>query len=150
MEEFALSQISKMKSQHLSLFPAYGGAITAWLYHPKWKHLEMASYPKLATDDATGEHYEDQEEQGNSYVPTWLVETSTQRCVLHAQLQQQLYSVLQTSFGEHEKKIFSNFAIIHDMTAADDQQPRPMHEEDRERNFALTIAGPMERMRFWQ
>ena len=48
-----------------------------------------------------------------------------------------LYSVLQTSFGEREKEIFSNFAIIHDMTATDDQQPRPMHEEGRERNFAF-------------
>ena len=54
---------------------------------------------------------------------------------LHAQLQQQSHSVLQAGFGEHEKEIFSNFAIIHDMTAADDQQPRPMYEEDRERNF---------------
>ena len=45
--------------------------------------------------------------------------------------------VLQTSFGELEKEIFSNFAIIHDMTAATDQQPRPMHEENRERNFAF-------------
>ena len=41
------------------------------------KQLQMASYPKLATDDAPGEHYEDQDEQGNSYVPTWLVETNT-------------------------------------------------------------------------
>ena len=102
----------------------------------------MASYPKLATDDAAGEHYEDQEEQGNSYVPTWLVETSTQRCVLHAQLQQQLYSVLHTSFGELEKEIFSNFALIHDMTVADDQQPRPMHEEEREKNFAFDNRWP--------
>jgi hypothetical protein len=78
------------------------------------------------------QHYEDQEEQWNSYVPTWLVETNTKRCVLHAQLQQQLHSVLQTSFGEHEKEIFSKFAIINDMTAADDQQPRPMHKEVRE------------------
>ena len=68
---------------------------------------------------------------------------------LHAQLQEQLHSVLQTSFGEHEKEIFSNFAIIHDMIAADDQQPRPMHEEDRERNLHLTIAGSMERTSFW-
>ena len=30
----------------------------------------MASYPKLATDDAAGEHYEDQDEKGNAYVPT--------------------------------------------------------------------------------
>ena len=97
----------------------------------------MASYPKLATDDATGEHYEDQDEQGNSYVPTWLVETNTQRCILHALLQQQWYSVLQTSFGEHEKEFFSNFGVMYDMTAADDQQPRPMHGEDRERNFAF-------------
>ena len=56
---------------------------------------------------------------------------------LHAQLQQQLHSVLQTSFGELETEFFSNFAIIHDMTAATDQQPRPMHEENRERNFAF-------------
>ena len=56
---------------------------------------------------------------------------------LHAQLQQQLHSVLQAGFGEHEKEIFSNFAIIHDMTAADDRQPRPVHEEDRERFFAF-------------
>ena len=45
--------------------------------------------------------------------------------------------VLQTSFGELEKEVFSNFAIIHDMTVATDQQPRPMHEENRERNFAF-------------
>ena len=101
------------------------------------KTVGLASYPKLAADDATGEHYEDQDEQGNAYVPTWLVETNTQRCVLHAQLQQQFHGVLQTSFGELEKEIFSNFAIIHDMTAATDQQPRPMHEENRERNFAF-------------
>ena len=82
--------------------------------------MELAGCPKLVADDAAGEHYEDQDEKGNAYVPTWLVKTKTQRCVLHAQLQQQLYSVLQTSFGEHEKEIFSNFAIIHDMTAADD------------------------------
>jgi len=50
--------------QHLSLFPALGGAITGWLYHPKWKQLEMASYPKLTTEDATGEHYEGEDEQG--------------------------------------------------------------------------------------
>jgi hypothetical protein len=31
---------------------------------------------------------------------------------LHAQLQQHSPSVLQTSFGEHEKEIFSNSAII--------------------------------------
>ena len=83
------------------------------------KTVGLASYPKLAADDATGEHYEDQDEQGNAYVPTWLVETNTQRCVLHAQLQQQFHSVLQTSFGELEKEIFSNFGII--MTAATDQ-----------------------------
>ena len=46
------------------------------------KTVGLASYPKLAADDATGEHYEDQDEQGNAYVPTWLVETNTQRCVL--------------------------------------------------------------------
>ena len=102
MEEHALSIISKMKSQHLALFPSLGRAITGWLYHPKWKQLEMASYPKLTTEE---DQYEDQ--QGNTYVPAWIVETNTQRCVLHEQLQQQLYSVLQTSFGEHEKEIFS-------------------------------------------
>ena len=91
----------------------------------------MASYPKLAAEE---DQYEDQ--QGETYVPAWVVETNTQRCVLHAQLQQQLYSVLQTSFGEHEREIFSTFAIIHDMTAADDQQPRPMLEDDRGKNFA--------------
>jgi len=101
------------------------------------KTVGLASYPKLAADDATGEHYEDQDEQGNAYVPTWLVETNTQRCVLHAQLQRQFHGVLQTSFGELEKEFFSNFAIIHDMTVATDQQPRPMHEENRERNFAF-------------
>ena len=88
------------------------------------KTVGLASYPKLTADDATGEHYEDQDEQGKAYVPTWLVETNTQRCVLHSQLQQQFHGVLQT-------------AIIHDMTAATDQQPRPMHEENRERNFAF-------------
>ena len=67
----------------------------------------MASYPKLATDDAAGEHYEDQDEKGNAYVPTWLVETNTQRCVLHAQLQQQLHGVLQAGFGETRKGNFS-------------------------------------------
>ena len=41
----------------------------------------MASYPKLAADDAAGEHYEDQDEKGNVYVPTWLVETNTQHSV---------------------------------------------------------------------
>ena len=45
------------------------------------KTVGLASYPKLAADDATGEHYEDQDEQGNSYVPTWLVETIAQHCV---------------------------------------------------------------------
>ena len=40
----------------------------------------MASYPKLATDDAAGEYHEDQDEKGNAYVPTWLVETNTQHC----------------------------------------------------------------------
>ena len=60
---------------------------------------------------------------------------------LHAQLQQQLHIVLQTSFGEHEKEIFSNFAIIHDMTAAADQQPRPMHGEVEKGILHLTIAG---------
>ena len=45
------------------------------------KTVGLASYPKLAADDATGEHYEDQDEQGNAYVPTWLVETNTQHCV---------------------------------------------------------------------
>ena len=49
---------------------------------------------------------------------------------------------MHTSFGELEKEIFSNFAIIHDMKAADDQQPRPMHEEDRERNFAFDNRWP--------
>ena len=68
---------------------------------------------------------------------------------LHAQLQQQLHIVLQTSFGEHEKEIFSNFAIIHDMTAAADQQPRPMHEEVEKGILHLTIAGSMERTSFW-
>ena len=96
----------------------------------------MASYPKLATEDATEEQYKEEDEHGDAYVPAWIVETNTQRYVLHAQLQQQLHSVLQTSFGEHEKEIFSNFAIIHDMTAADDQQPRPMHEEDRAHNLS--------------
>ena len=71
------------------------------------KTVGLASYPKLAADDATGEHYEDQDEQGNAYVPTWLVETNTQRCVLHAQSQQQFHSVLQTSFGELEKEILA-------------------------------------------
>ena len=59
----------------------------------------MASYPKLATEDDTGEHYEEEDEQGNTCVPALIVETNTQRCVLNAQLQQQLYGVLQTSFG---------------------------------------------------
>ena len=63
MEEHALSIISKMKSQHMSLFPSSGRAITGWLYHPKWKQLEMASYPKLATEE---DQYEDG--QGNTYV----------------------------------------------------------------------------------
>ena len=45
------------------------------------KTVGLASYPKLAADDATGEHYQDQDEQGNAYVPTWLVETNTQHCV---------------------------------------------------------------------
>ena len=36
-----------------------------------------------ATEDATGEHYEDQDEQGNAYVPTWIVKTNTQRCVFY-------------------------------------------------------------------
>ena len=97
----------------------------------------MASYPKLATDDAAGEHYEDQDEKGNAYVPTCSLKLILSILFLHAQLQQQLHGVLQAGFDEHEKEIFSNFAIIHDMTAADDQQPRPMHEEDRERNFAF-------------
>ena len=136
MEEHALSIISKMKSQHLSLFPSSGRAITGWLYYPKWKQLEMASYPKLAKEE---DHVD---QQGETYVPAWIVETNTQRCVLHAQLQQQLYSVLQTSFGDHEREIFSTYAIIHDMTAADDQQPRPMHEEDREKNFDLDNRWP--------
>ena len=65
----------------------------------------MVSYPKLAPEDTTGDHYEEEDEQENAYVPTLIVETNTQCCVLHAQLQQQLYSVLQTSFGEHEKEI---------------------------------------------
>ena len=40
----------------------------------------------IVTDDATGEHYEDRDEQGNAYVPTWLVETNTQHSVLQQQL----------------------------------------------------------------
>ena len=68
---------------------------------------------------------------------------------LHAQLQQQLHIVLQTSFGEHEKEIFSNFAIINDMTAAADQQPRPMHGEVEKGILHLTIAGSMKRTSFW-
>ena len=84
MEEHALSIISKMKSQHLSLFPSSGRTITGWLYYPKWKQLEMASYPKLAKEE---DHVD---QQGETYVPAWIVETNTQRCVLHAQLQQQL------------------------------------------------------------
>ena len=47
MEDYALSIISTMKSQHMSLFPVSGEAITVWLHYPKWKQLEMASYPKL-------------------------------------------------------------------------------------------------------
>ena len=97
----------------------------------------MASYPKLAKEE---DQYVDQ--QGETYVPAWIFETNTQRCVLHAQLQQQLYSVLQTSFGDHEREIFSTYAIIHDMAAVDDQQPRPMHEEDREKNFYLDNRWP--------
>ena len=62
------------------------------------KTVGLASYPKLAADDATGEHYEDQDEQGNAYVPTWLVETNTQRCVLHAQLQQQFHGCAANEF----------------------------------------------------
>ena len=89
------------------------------------KTVGLASYPKLAADDATGEHYEDQDEQGNAYVPTWLVETNTQSCVLHAQLQQQFHGVLQTSFGELEKE-FKGKGILH-----------------------LTVAGSMERTSFW-
>ena len=84
MEEYALGIISKMKSQHLSLFPASGSAITSWLYHPKWKQLEMASYPKLETENATEKQEKD--ENGDVYVPAWIVETNNQRHVLHAQL----------------------------------------------------------------
>ena len=134
MEEFALGIISRMKTLHVPLFPASGGAITSWLYHPKWKHLEMASYPKL--EQETEDAFEKQNEDEDTYVPAWIVETNNQRHVLHAQLQQQLYHVLQNSFGEHEKEIFSKFAIFQDMTVVDDQQPRPMHEEDTEKTFA--------------
>ena len=88
MEEYALSIISEMKSLYMSLFPASGGTITGWMYHPKGKQLEMTSHPKFAT----GEPYEEEDKQGNAHVPTWIVEINTQRCVLHAQLQQQLYS----------------------------------------------------------
>ena len=71
MEEYALGIISKMKSQHVPLFPASGGAITSWLYHPKWKQFEMASYPKLEpeTEDATEEQYKEEDEHGDTYVP---------------------------------------------------------------------------------
>ena len=94
MEEYALGIISKMKSLHVPLFPASGGAITSWLYHSKWKQLEMASYPKLAMEDDTEEQYKEENEHGDTYAPAWIVETNTQRYVLHAQLQQPLYSVL--------------------------------------------------------
>ena len=134
MEEYALGIISSMKTLHVPLFPASGGAITSWLYHPKWKHLEMPSYPKLEPETEDG--IEKQNEDEDTYVPAWIVETNNQRHVLHAQLQQQLYHVLQNSFGEHEKEIFSKFAIFQDMTVVDDQQPRPMHEEDTEKTFA--------------
>ena len=69
----------------------------------------MASYPKLATDDAAGEHYEDQGKKGNVYVPTCLLKLILSILFLHAQLQQQLHSVLQAGFGEHEKEIFQQF-----------------------------------------
>ena len=86
MEEYADGIIGRMKTLHVPLFPASGGAITSWLYHPKWKQLEMASYPKLATEDATEEQYNEEDENGDAYVPAWIVETNTQRYVLHAQL----------------------------------------------------------------
>ena len=101
--------------------------------------MELASYPKLAADDAAGEHYEDQDGKkgGMLTYQHGSFKLILSIVFLHAQLHQQLHSVLQTSFGEHEKEIFSKFAIIHDMTAAADQQPRPMHEEVRGRNFAF-------------
>ena len=71
----------------------------------------MASYPKLATDDAAGEHYEDQDEKGNAYVPTCSLKQILSILFLHAQLQQQLQGVLQAGFDEHTKRKFS--AILH-------------------------------------
>ena len=75
--------------------------------------------------------------KGNAYVPTWLVETNTQHCVFARPIATAVAYCAANEFGEHEKEIFSNFAIIHDMTVATHQQPRPMHEENRERNFAF-------------
>ena len=81
----------------------------------------MASYPKLEPETEYATEKQNKEEDEDAYVPAWIVETNNQRHVLHAQLQQQLYHVLQTSFGEHEKEIFSKFAIFQDMTVVDDQ-----------------------------
>ena len=67
----------------------------------------MASYPKLATDDAAGKHYEDQDEKGNAYVPTCSLKLILSFLFLHAQLQQQLHGVLQAGFGETRKGNFS-------------------------------------------
>ena len=67
----------------------------------------MASYPKLAADDAAGEHYEDQNEKGNAYVPTCSLKLILSILFLHAQLQQQLHGVLQAGFDETRKGNFS-------------------------------------------
>ena len=69
--------------------------------------------------------------------PTWIVETNSQHSILHAQLQQQLYDVFQTSFAEYEKEVFSKFAFIHVMLASDGQKLRPMHAEDMEKTFGF-------------
>ena len=69
--------------------------------------MELAGCPKLAADDAAGEHYEDQDEKGNAYVPTCSLKQILSILFLHAQLQQQLHGVLQAVFGETRKGNFS-------------------------------------------
>ena len=67
MEEYALGIISRMKTLHVPLFPASGGAITSWLYHPKWKQLEMASYPKLEPETEYATEKQNKEEDEYAY-----------------------------------------------------------------------------------